>query len=708
MAYQEGSILVADKYMRIIGQTVPGGDHNPNWVEPVVLTDPNDPTQLQTVAAGAANVSLGQLLDPNNSPAPLTTSSFPTRSLSVTTTSGSTSVIGTFTAADVGGSIVAAGIPGSAVIVSQTGSAAVFRTPGTPQAPNGQAASASGTVSATIRQGFLGTFTVTRAAGYVRQELVLGTDAVNKLGGLLAFYGSEDGVNATLSVVKRISDMRFVKQQDLLNVWGYFRCSFVPDRALVSGENVFLSVTHRRQDDGPFAVQLTDQQERQNLLLRPEQSYLAGFLMNGRSLDVGVSNDRALRTYASNMYQSPSGSNWMEPLRDDIRYDFGTEQGQFDYLRLRNLSTGTGSYAPDTVNGGLVCTTGATPGSVLCALSSESIAYSQSPGHGLMGEATNFLSVLPTGDAFAEWGLFSNDRKDWIGYGADAGGAYVGMRKNTNPGDFANYTSKVYQTAWNRDPCLGDEGSLFTRTVDGIPVADVMSLLKDNFFRISTELLYAKGQRFEMGPPSERPPVTTVHVNEYANTSAFTSLRSGTLFLGVYLSNGTSGQTLSCTMGSWHGGTFTNEPSDFTKALNRIVGNNDEMRLDVEPDTALVRTVTDGVTDGTTTLTSATAAFTQSDVGAAITGGSIPSNTFIQSVTNATTVIMTNAATATATGVSVTITYPFNVIGFATDGSPTSQPVWKAVGIYMSKSRNPARMRFRKNLVWDTRLQGWT
>ncbi|MCW2901908.1 MAG: VWBp37 [Streptosporangiaceae bacterium] len=68
------------------------------------------------------------------------------------------------------------------------------------------------------------------------------------------------------------------------------------------------------------------------------------------------------------------------------------------------------------------------------------------------------------------------------------------------------------------------------------------------------------------------------------------------------------------------------------------------------------RTVADGATtSGSTALTSATAAFTQGDVGGAVSGTGIPAGTTIASVTNATTAVMSANATATATGVSVTI-----------------------------------------------------
>jgi len=65
--------------------------------------------------------------------------------------------------------------------------------------------------------------------------------------------------------------------------------------------------------------------------------------------------------------------------------------------------------------------------------------------------------------------------------------------------------------------------------------------------------------------------------------------------------------------------------------------------------------VTDGVTNSTTTVTSATAAFTANDVGAPISGGSIPAGATIASFTNSTTVVISAAATASASGVSLTI-----------------------------------------------------
>ena len=69
----------------------------------------------------------------------------------------------------------------------------------------------------------------------------------------------------------------------------------------------------------------------------------------------------------------------------------------------------------------------------------------------------------------------------------------------------------------------------------------------------------------------------------------------------------------------------------------------------------VARSVTDGVLNSTTTVTSATASFVASDVGRPVTGTGIPDGTTIVTVTNGTTIVLSAAATATATGVALTL-----------------------------------------------------
>ena len=70
---------------------------------------------------------------------------------------------------------------------------------------------------------------------------------------------------------------------------------------------------------------------------------------------------------------------------------------------------------------------------------------------------------------------------------------------------------------------------------------------------------------------------------------------------------------------------------------------------------ANTRTITDGEINTDTSLVSATAAFTSADVGRQVAGTGITAGTTIASVTDATTVVLSAATTATATGVTVLI-----------------------------------------------------
>ena len=72
---------------------------------------------------------------------------------------------------------------------------------------------------------------------------------------------------------------------------------------------------------------------------------------------------------------------------------------------------------------------------------------------------------------------------------------------------------------------------------------------------------------------------------------------------------------------------------------------------------ALSRTVTDGVLNSTTTITSATANFTSADVGRPVGNASIPGYAYIASVTNSTTAVLSAAASATASAQTFNIGY---------------------------------------------------
>jgi hypothetical protein len=75
------------------------------------------------------------------------------------------------------------------------------------------------------------------------------------------------------------------------------------------------------------------------------------------------------------------------------------------------------------------------------------------------------------------------------------------------------------------------------------------------------------------------------------------------------------------------------------------------------------RIVTDGVLNGTTTVTSATANFSSVDTGKAFTAVGVPAGAVINGVTNATTITLNIAATVTASAVTLNIGAGFLITG---------------------------------------------
>lgn len=106
------------------------------------------------------------------------------------------------------------------------------------------------------------------------------------------------------------------------------------------------------------------------------------------------------------------------------------------------------------------------------------------------------------------------------------------------------------------------------------------------------------------------------------------------------------------------------------------------------------RAVADGVTNGTTTVTSATAAFTAADVNCAVSGTDIPAGAYIVSVTNGTTIVISAAATGSHTGNTLTIgagapftTYLSVQNSLASHGQPPSYTVTDFYGIASNGGR---------------------
>jgi hypothetical protein len=114
------------------------------------------------------------------------------------------------------------------------------------------------------------------------------------------------------------------------------------------------------------------------------------------------------------------------------------------------------------------------------------------------------------------------------------------------------------------------------------------------------------------------------------------------------VTSATSPQTVTCTIPNYIQADGTRSNPTLTMSANGGIM--------VDYGAYGARTVSDAVTsNNSATLTSALANFTSSDVGKSIAGTGIPTGTTIQSYTNATTVTMSNSATADASGVEAVI-----------------------------------------------------
>lgn len=152
----------------------------------------------------------------------------------------------------------------------------------------------------------------------------------------------------------------------------------------------------------------------------------------------------------------------------------------------------------------------------------------------------------------------------------------------------------------------GDGVNATAPTWSSIVESDVTSLTSDLLLRMS--LLYKTGNYFPAGWAG------TVNTNTTTNNT----MRAFPLYL---------------------------PPMTITRLVAEVTGAGDAGR-----------SVADMVTSSSTTITSATAAFVSTDQGRGVSGTNIPAGTYIQSVTNGTTAVMTIAATGSGSGGSLTIT----------------------------------------------------
>lgn len=129
-----------------------------------------------------------------------------------------------------------------------------------------------------------------------------------------------------------------------------------------------------------------------------------------------------------------------------------------------------------------------------------------------------------------------------------------------------------------------------------------------------------------------------------------------------------SGAETASTSGAWLD-IGDSDAAEIDVVVTAVTGTTPTLLVDVfGSGSSTNRTVTDGVTNTDTSLVSATAVFTAADVGSMVWGAGIPANTFIKSRTNATTVVLTQATTATATSVTVNIAEAYKIATIGSDG----------------------------------------
>lgn len=139
------------------------------------------------------------------------------------------------------------------------------------------------------------------------------------------------------------------------------------------------------------------------------------------------------------------------------------------------------------------------------------------------------------------------------------------------------------------------------------------------------------------------------------------NMTSGQIYANNYVLPSTTSVGAACTSNFMPGGSRNLHVGNDGQIMGVVKGDGStELRCNTHGGEwgRRVRAVTDGVINGTTTLTSATANFSSADVDAPIalsTGMPTSGLVYISSVTNSTTVVLSQAATATATGVTVGI-----------------------------------------------------
>lgn len=277
------------------------------------------------------------------------------------------------------------------------------------------------------------------------------------------------------------------------------------------------------------------------------RAVLAGRKASGDFANLAVTPNKSLFTSEEGSIITSAGSKFSEGIRDDINHDFSVSSAA-DVASLINLGSIGGTVTHDLLSGGVVFGTGPTAGNTCVFRSMNVVNYSDTTGHGILGDQTIVLLTTAsiTGSAYVEWG-FGDGGTNGFGFGYDVSGSYVFLKK------LGTYTIKTYQTGWNGDKCDGGQFSEFTR--NGTP--ETLRVDRNNLYRMMGEFLYAAEQSFYVKRP--RGPLINVHTNEYPNLATVTSLPNANLPLNIVIHNDpVVGGDIQVRCGSWRAGVFTN------------------------------------------------------------------------------------------------------------------------------------------------------
>jgi hypothetical protein len=251
------------------------------------------------------------------------------------------------------------------------------------------------------------------------------------------------------------------------------------------------------------------------------------------------------------VHVTQTGSLFQEGILDHVTLKFSRDGGAASLAKLVNAyAAGGGTVVQDTVEGQAVFATPAAAGKIAYFESNKTLKYNA--GHTNRFEQTIRIDTTNlVGNAAVEWGAGEDDGSgnilNGIYWRLDTTGLRVRRKKN------GVVVSDVAQASFNRDPLLGQTGSLF-RTADA-PVA--INAAKNNYYLGQFEWLGAAPPHYEVqGPTGD---IILAHVEEYPNTATGSTVPEPELPLFVRIQNDTTvGGIIEVRSGSWRGGEHSN------------------------------------------------------------------------------------------------------------------------------------------------------